>query len=93
MVRFERSTGIRVLARRSANWDSGRGVAGSEVTWTVYRELDRHGLKTFRRVCYLTDEWGSPDQQPVLGVPFYLADPTLRSLGRAVDTLESNARS
>ncbi len=27
-------------------------------------ELERKGLKRFRPVCYLTDEWGSPDGQP-----------------------------
>ena len=53
------------------------------------KELERRGLKRFRPVCYLTDEWGCPDQQPVLGIPFYLADPKLRTLEKAVDTLES----
>ena len=46
-------------------------------------------MKTFRPVCYLTDEWGCPDQQPVLGIPFYLADPKLRTIEKAVDALES----
>ena len=50
------------------------------------KELERRGLKRFRPVCYLTDEWGCPDQQPVLGIPFYLADPKLRTLEKAVDT-------
>jgi len=59
----------------------GLRVEGSPVEGYVrqlYQELDRRGLKTFRPVCYLTDEWGCPDQQPVLGIPFYLADPKLR---------------
>ena len=55
----------------------------------LYRELDRRGMKTFRPVCYLTDEWGCPDQQPVLGIPFYLADPKLRTIEKAADALES----
>jgi hypothetical protein len=55
----------------------------------LYRELDRRGLKRFRPVCYLTDEWGCPDQQPVLGIPFYLADPKLSSIEQAVDALEN----
>jgi hypothetical protein len=70
----------------------GLRVEGSPVQKYVdqlYHELDRRGLKAFRPVCYLTDEWGCPDQQPVLGIPFYLADPTLRSLEHAVDALES----
>ncbi len=56
----------------------------------LYRELDRRGLRRFRPVCYLTDEWGCPDQQPVLGIPFYLADPKLGKVERAVDALEDS---
>ena len=70
----------------------GLRVEGSPVQKYVdqlYHELDRRGLKTFRPVCYLTDEWGCPDQQPVLGIPFYLADPKLRTIEKAVDALES----
>jgi hypothetical protein len=55
----------------------------------LYRELERRGLRRFRPVCYLTDEWGCPDQQPVLGIPFYLADSKLSSLEQAVDALEN----
>ena len=55
----------------------------------LYRELSRKRLRQFRPVCYLTDEWGCPDQQPVLGIPFYLADPKLRKLEKAVDALEN----
>ena len=46
----------------------------------LYNELDRKGLKKFRPICYLSDEWGCPDQQPVIGLPFYLADPKLARL-------------
>ena len=48
----------------------------------LYKELERRGLHKFRPVCYLTDEWGCPDMQPVLGIPFYLADPNLGKLER-----------
>ena len=54
----------------------------------LYKELERRGLHKFRPVCYLTDEWGCPDMQPVLGIPFYLADPKLGRLERAIDDLE-----
>ena len=54
----------------------------------LYKELERRGLRKFRPVCYLTDEWGCPDMQPVLGIPFYLADPKLGSLERHIDDLE-----
>src|SRR6266566_986167 len=70
----------------------GLKVEGSPVEGYVrelYKEIERRGLKKFRPVCYLTDEWGCPDQQPVLGIPFYLADAKLRKLEKAVDALES----
>ena len=92
MVRFEAlDPEIRGVLGKKVS-ELGLRVEGSPVQKYVdqlYHELDRRGLKTFRPVCYLTDEWGCPDQQPVLGIPFYLADPTLRSLEHAVDALES----
>ncbi|HET9325855.1 MAG TPA: putative zinc-binding metallopeptidase [Candidatus Eisenbacteria bacterium] len=54
----------------------------------LHRELQRKGLKHFKPVCYLTDEWGCPDGQPVIGIPFYLADPQLARLERAMNDLE-----
>ncbi len=54
----------------------------------LYRELERKGLKRFRPICYLTDEWGCPSGQPVIGIPFYLADPQLARLEREMDHLE-----
>jgi hypothetical protein len=54
----------------------------------LHRELERKGLKRFKPVCYLTDEWGCPDGQPVIGIPFYLADPKLARLEREMNDLE-----
>src|SRR5437867_626850 len=54
----------------------------------LHRELEMKGLKRFRPVCYLTDEWGCPDGQPVIGIPFYLADPELARLEKAMNDLE-----
>ena len=56
----------------------------------LYRELDRKGLKKFRPACYLTDEWGCPSGEPVIGIPFYLASPDLAKLERDLNDLESN---
>lgn len=56
----------------------------------LYRELERKGLKKFRPQCYLSDEWGCPDQQPVIGIPFYLADPKLARLEREMNDLEDS---
>jgi hypothetical protein len=39
----------------------GLKLEGSPLERTVqrlYREIDRKGLKKFRPLCYLTDEWG-----------------------------------
>ena len=45
----------------------------------LYSELEAKGL-SFRPECYLSDQWGCPSGVPVIGVPFYLADPSLTSL-------------
>lgn len=42
----------------------------------LYRELDAAGI-AFKPKCYLADEWGCPQGVPVIGIPFYLADPKL----------------
>lgn len=54
----------------------------------LYRELARKGLKKFRPLCYLTDEWGCPSGEPVIGIPFYLANPQLARLESEMDDLE-----
>ncbi len=54
----------------------------------LHRELEGKGLKRYKPVCYLTDEWGCPDGQPVIGIPFYLADPQLARLERLMNDLE-----
>jgi hypothetical protein len=54
----------------------------------LYRELDRKGLKKFRPACYLTDEWGCPSGEPIIGIPFYLADPRISRLEKELNDLE-----
>lgn len=51
----------------------------------LYRELERKGLAKFRPACYLTDEWGCPSGEPVIGIPFYLADARLAWLEREIN--------
>ena len=93
MVKFESlDPEIRGVLGKKVS-ELGLRVEGSPVEGYVrqlYLDIERRGLKKFRPVCYLTDEWGCPDQQPVLGIPFYLADPNLRRLEIAVDALESD---
>jgi hypothetical protein len=45
----------------------------------LYRELEAAGI-AFKPNIYLSDSWGCPDEVPVIGIPFYLADPALGSL-------------
>jgi hypothetical protein len=54
----------------------------------LYRELDAKGLHKFRPLVYLTDEWGCPSGEPVIGVPFYLADPKLMRLEKEMNDIE-----
>lgn len=42
-------------------------------------ELESRGLG-FRPVCYLGDEWFSPQDVPAIAIPFYLAHPRLMAL-------------
>jgi hypothetical protein len=54
----------------------------------LYRELARKGLKHFRPPTYLTDEWGCPSEEPIIGIPFYLADAKLTRLEQEIDEVE-----
>ncbi|MGZ4786876.1 MAG: putative zinc-binding metallopeptidase [Terriglobales bacterium] len=56
----------------------------------LYQELARKGLQKFHPVIYLSDEWGCPSGEPVIGVPFYLADPRLSDLERQINDLEDD---
>lgn len=71
--------------------DFGLKLEGSPVepfVQQLYRELSAKGLHKFRPPCYLTDEWGCPSGEPVIGIPFYLADPKLAQLEREMNDLE-----
>lgn len=45
----------------------------------LYQELEARNIR-FRPRCYLADEWLTPENEPVIGVPFYLAHPRLIEL-------------
>jgi len=73
--------------------DLGLKLEGSPLDRFVqqlYRELERKGLKKFRPACYLTDEWGCPSGEPIIGIPFYLADPKLARLEKEMNDLEDS---
>jgi hypothetical protein len=54
----------------------------------LYRELEAKGLSKFHPSCYLTDEWGCPSGEPIIGIPFYLADAALSQLEKETHDLE-----
>jgi hypothetical protein len=57
-------------------------IEGSELESRIaqlYQELSDRGL-SFRPVCYIGDEWFSPEGVPAIAVPFYLAHPRLKNL-------------
>jgi Putative zinc-binding metallo-peptidase len=80
---------------RPAEWDAERGQLlgrrisdlGLEIRGTrverlierLYSELGERGI-AFRPPVYLSDQWGCPDDTPVIGVPFYLADERLERI-------------
>jgi len=45
----------------------------------LHRELKDRGLK-FEPRCYLADEWLTPEDEPEIGIPFFLAHPRLLAL-------------
>jgi hypothetical protein len=73
--------------------DLGLTLAGSRVEKfldRLRRELARKKITRWQPSFYLTDEWGCPSGQPIIGVPFYLADSRLAAINRQVDDLEDD---
>lgn len=62
--------------------DLGVRIEGSRLQPRIkqlYAELDSKGI-SFKPECFLADEWMCPDNEPVIGIPFFLAHPRLSSL-------------
>src|SRR5690242_970201 len=53
-----------------------KGTRLEQLVDRLYDELSAKGLR-FMPPVYLSDQWGCPDDTPLIGVPFYLADPRL----------------
>jgi hypothetical protein len=60
----------------------------AELVRHLHAELEEKGLRHFRPTCYLSDEWGSPTGEPVIGIPFYLGDPRVANLEDAINDIE-----
>jgi hypothetical protein len=73
--------------------DLGLAIEGSRLERFVARlkrELTKKGVVRWQPSFYLTDEWGCPSGQPIVGIPFYLADPKLSAIERQFNDLESD---
>jgi hypothetical protein len=73
--------------------DLGLTIEGSAVEKFVqqlYRELEQKKILKFRPACYLTDEWGCPSGEPIIGIPFYLARPELAQIEKENNDLETD---
>jgi hypothetical protein len=69
------------------NWricDLGLQIEGTvleERIERLYEELEMRGIR-FRPHCWLSEEWFSPDGNPGIAIPFYMAHPRLARLER-----------
>ncbi len=73
--------------------DLGLKIEGSQVEKFVqqlYRELEEKKIAKFRPGVYLTDEWGCPSGEPVIGIPFYLARADLGQIEKENNDLETD---
>ena len=87
----KQNSGRRNALRRMPIRELDLEIKGSPIEPLIHRlELDlRRRLKRFRPQYYLTDEWGCPSGQPVIGIPFYLADPALARIEKETNDLET----
>jgi hypothetical protein len=60
-----------------------RGSLVERLVNQLYDELSTKGIR-FHPPVYLSDQWGCPDDTPLIGVPFYLADPRLSRIEEEV---------
>jgi hypothetical protein len=56
-----------------------RGSAVEPMINQLYAELEAKGI-SFHPPCYLSDEWLCPDKVPMIGIPFFLAHPSLKKI-------------
>jgi hypothetical protein len=67
-----------------------RGTLLEKLVGQLYEEIAARGLE-FRPPVYLSDQWGCPDGTPLIGVPFYLADPRLSKIEEDYSSALENA--
>jgi hypothetical protein len=72
--------------------DLGLAIEGStleKLVQQLYRELEQKKIFKFHPGVYLTDEWGCPSGEPVIGIPFYLARADVAQVEKENNDIES----
>lgn len=67
-----------------------KGTHLEELIALLYRELEKAGI-SIKPETYLSDGWGCPNRVPVIGIPFYQADPELCSLKKQLTGIEAES--
>ncbi len=69
----------------------GLTIPGSKLESQIAQLYDELRAKNilFHPECYLSDEWGCPHDAPLIGIPFYLADETLRQMEAKYTSVEA----
>jgi hypothetical protein len=97
MKKFSESSSPEVLDREQRDLlsrkisDLALKIPGTRLEGLIrelYQELEKAGI-SLRPGTYLSDEWGCPQGVPVIGIPFYLADPRLCQLERKITGIEA----
>jgi hypothetical protein len=99
--KFSKSAGKSILDREQRDLlsrkisDLALKIPGTRLETLInelYQELEKAGI-SFRPKTYLSDEWGCPQGVPVIGIPFYLADPGLCELEGELTGIEAETDS
>lgn len=80
IIDLDKSTDEEILGTRMC--DFGLKIERTHIQEKVallYEELENKGI-SFRPVCYLGDEWFSPDGVPAISIPFYLVHSRLKAI-------------
>ena len=88
--RYELSLEERSLLTRRIS-ELSLSIAGTRLESLIHQlhaQL-RHAGISYQPRCYLADVWGCPQDVPVIGIPFYLADPTLSHIEGELTGIEA----
>jgi len=80
LIDWEKLTDEEILQMRVRDFNLQiQGSVLEPLIEKLYEELSSRGI-SFHPPCYLADEWLCPDKEPIIGIPFFLAQPRLKSI-------------